>query len=267
MAGTPTERLQWKEPLHSLEVELQHDFGLNPVHAKALCARVAQFVDSLVTDSAGFRQPGQISYCAVAASEPAGKPLRHCLTIPVSLSLLHPLDAAILHESGSPALRRTRLARLCHEAAAQGAALSHEDLSLILGIESSSVGRIVADSSREAGAPPTRGLIADIGPTLSHKEQIISLYFKGFLPDRIAARTAHSLPSVERYLADFARVLALHQRILPVEVICRVTGLSPSLIKRYLELISRFNKPVHRSIIARLLTRFGPLTQEDTIHG
>ena len=95
MAGTPTERLQWKEPLHSLEVELQHDFGLNPVHAKALCARVAQFVDSLVTDSAGFRQPGQISYCAVAASEPAGKPLRHCLTIPVSLSLLHPLDAAL----------------------------------------------------------------------------------------------------------------------------------------------------------------------------
>jgi len=35
MAGNPTERLQWKEPLHSLEIELQQDFGLTPIRAKA----------------------------------------------------------------------------------------------------------------------------------------------------------------------------------------------------------------------------------------
>jgi hypothetical protein len=267
MAGNPVERLQWKEPLHSLEVELQQEFGLSPISAKALVSRIAHFLDTLFIGPSESRQPGQISYCAVAVSEPAGKPLRHCLTLPVSLTLLHSKDANILHELGSPALRRTRVARLCHEAASQGAALSHEDLSLLLGIEASSIRRIVADCTKEGSPPPTRGLLADIGPTLSHKEQIVSLYFRGFLPDHIAARTAHSLGSVERYLADFARVLALHQRVLPVEVICRVTGMSPTLVKRYLELIARFNQPVHRSIIARLLTRFGPLHEEDANHG
>ena len=34
MGGKPKERLLWKEPLHSLGVELEQEYGLSPVQGK-----------------------------------------------------------------------------------------------------------------------------------------------------------------------------------------------------------------------------------------
>jgi hypothetical protein len=165
MGGSARERLRWKEPLHSLEVELQRDYGLTVVGSRALVRRVGEFLEATTASHEDSRQPGQICYPAVAIGERAGKPLRFCLTVPVSLTLLHASDAGVLHEQGSPALRRVRLARLCFEARRQGAALSHEDLALLLGVEDSSVRRMVQDCATEGARPPTRGLEADIGPS------------------------------------------------------------------------------------------------------
>ena len=39
MGGNTEERLRWKEPLHSFEVELQGEFGLSPVASRALIRR------------------------------------------------------------------------------------------------------------------------------------------------------------------------------------------------------------------------------------
>ena len=142
MGGNAEERLQWKEPLHSLEIELQRDFGLAPVAAQALVKRLGEYLETYQGGAGGVRGPGQLSYPAVANGERAGKPLRYCLTVPVSLTVLHPSDAAVLHQSGSPELRRVRAARLCEEAARQGAALSREDLSLLIGVEISTVRRL-----------------------------------------------------------------------------------------------------------------------------
>jgi len=47
----------------------------------------------------------------------------------------------MLHGSGSPALRRARLSRLCAEAVRQGAELNREDLSLLLGVKVSTIRR------------------------------------------------------------------------------------------------------------------------------
>lgn len=259
MGGTTEDRLRWKEPLHSLEVEFQQDYGLSAVASRALVRRVAEFVEALVEGEAGTRQAGQVSYPAVAAGERAGKPLRYCLTVPVALTLLHASDAEVLHGSGSPALRRVRLARLCEEARRQGGVLSHEDLGLLLGVELSTIRRMVRDLGEAGGRPPTRGLVADIGPTVSHKEQVLRLFFAGLLPARIAARTGHSLGSVERYLADFARVLELRRRSLASESIARVTGMSRPLVRRYLDLADRFDRPEHAPVLERLLVRFAPV--------
>lgn len=262
MGGSAAERLQWKEPLHSLEVELQQDYGLSLISSRALVRRLGEFLDSFVDGRDGFRQPGQVSYTAVTLGERAGKPLRYCLTVPVSLTLLHPSDTDVLHEQGSPALRRVRLARLCSEARRQGAALSHEDLTLLLGVEESTVRRMVRDCAEDGERPPTRGLEADIGPTTSHKDQVLRLYFRGLLPERIAARTGHSLGSVERYLADFARVLELRRQRVGSEATARITGMSPSLVRRYLQLADELDHPGHESVIERLLCRFGPVEGE-----
>lgn len=256
MGGDPSDRLRWKEPLYSLEVELQRDFGLTPVSSRALLRRIAEFLDTFVT-SPDFRGAGQICYPAVAIGERAGKPIKHCLTIPTTVTLLHSSDSAVLHDDGSPALRRTRLERICLEAYQQGAALSHEDLALLLALDLSTVRRLVADCADQGSRPPTRGVIQDIGPTLSHKEQTLRLYFAGLFPGHIAARTGHSLGSVERYLADFARVVQLHQQEVPTEAIARLTGLSQRLVQTYVDLFHQYDRPAHRPVFDRLLSRFG----------
>ena len=262
MGGNASERLSWKEPLHSLSVELQSDFGLSLVSSRALVLRVGEFLETFVFDAPGSRQHGQICYSAVALGEKAGKPLRYCLTVPTKLTLLHCEDAKVLQNAGSTALRHTRLSRLCAEAVRQGSVLSHEDISLLLGVEISTVRRMVRACAQQGQRPPTRGLVDDIGPTVSHKEQVIALYFRGFLPNQIAARTGHSLGSVERYLADFARVVELERRGLSIEVTVRITGLSSPLVKRYLSLVKTWDRSANKSVFDRLLRRFAPIEAE-----
>lgn len=264
MGGTTEERLRWKEPLHSLQIELQSEFGLSPVASRALILRLEQFLDTYVDGQPGARGGGQLRYPAVARGERAGKPIRHCLSVPVVLTWLHPEDATVLCEEGSPALRRVRLARVCNEAFRQGAVLSHEDLSLLLGVEGSTVGRMVRSLAADGDErPPTRGLVEDIGPTVSHKEQVLRLYFRGLLPARIAARTGHGLGSVERYLSDFARVAELCRQGLPAEATVRITGMSPTLVRRYREWFERVDRPEHQPVLQRLLRRFAPIEDLD----
>jgi hypothetical protein len=262
MGGKAEERLSWKEPLHSLEVELERDFGLSLVSSRALVRRMEEFLEIYMDGGPESRGPGQVRYTAVAVGERAGKPLRYCLTVPVSLTLVHPGDAQVLHESGSPALRRVRLARVCAEAYRQGALLSHEDLTVLLGVDSSTVRRLARGCADEGEQPPTRGLVEDIGPTVSHKEQVLRLYFRGLLPARIAARTGHGLGSVERYLGDFARVAELRRRGATLESTVRITGMSRALVRRYLELLARLDTAGHQPVLERLLGRFGPIEQE-----
>ena len=45
MGGDPTDRLGWKEPLHSLQVELQRDYGLSAISSRALLRRLEVFLE------------------------------------------------------------------------------------------------------------------------------------------------------------------------------------------------------------------------------
>jgi transposase len=263
MGGDESERLSWKQPLHSLEIELQRDYGLTPVSSRALVTRLGEFLDTWLSQAEGARSPGQVIYPAVALGERAGKPLRYCLTIPVSLTLLHPADAEVLYTKGSPALRQSRLSRMCDEAWQQGATLSHEDASLLLGVEVSTIRRMIRACTEDGGArPPTRGLVADIGPTVTHKEQVIRLFFRGFLPNQIASRTGHSLGSVERYLMDFGRVAELSRRGATEATTARVTGMSLGLVDKYRTLLGEYSRPENRPVLDRLLSRFGAFDLE-----
>lgn len=267
MGGSPEKRLFWKEPLHSLGIEFERDYGLSTIASRALVKRIGEFLDTYVSGQPETRGQGQVSYPAVAIGEPAGKPVRYCQTVAVSLTLVHPSDAEVLHNQGSPALRLARLERLCSEAYRQGAALSHEDLSLFLAVDLSTVRRLVSQCADKGDRPPTRGLIQDIGPTISHKEHVIRQYFRGRPPGRISAITGHSLGSVERYLSDFGRVLALQARELAPAVISRITGLSGRLVARYLEIGREYDRPEHQCLLQHLMLRFGPLESEEISHG
>jgi hypothetical protein len=259
MGGNRRMRHEWKELLHSLKQELLSDYGLSAIESRALIARIAQFIEEIYQDQSELRGPSQVGFVAVAEGQPAGRPLAECVTVSVLLSVVAPTDAAVLLEQGSRALRRARLHRMVHEARQQGGLLTYEDLALLLAVDLSTVRRLVASCRADGLEVPTRGWVADIGPGSTHKARVVELCFRGFQPAQIAAYTAHALSSVERYLCDFARVLELVERGYPQPAIVRITGLSPRIVRDYLELRDRFSTPAHRPVFEMLQQRFTPI--------
>jgi DNA-binding CsgD family transcriptional regulator len=262
MGGDRTSRHRWKEHFHSLERELQSEYGLSPIESRALVRRIDEFIDQVFEDRGGLRSPGQIRYVAVAEGQPAGRPLHECVTVPVLLAALTGSDAQVLIEQGSPALRRARMHRMAREARDQGGLLSYEDLSLILGVDVTTIRRLVARCRSEGFEVPTRGFVSDIGPGVSHRARVIELLFRGMQPAQIAAYTSHSLSSVERYIADFARIAELARQGLDKPVIMRITALSPKTVRDYLALMERYSGAQHRCVMEMLLQRFCPVMPE-----
>jgi hypothetical protein len=264
MGGKRSLRHQYKELFYSLEQELLSEYGLSVIESRALVQRVAEFVEQLHEDYQPLRTPGQVRYVAISEGQPAGRPLSHCVTLSVLLTLIDPMDSTLLIQDGSPALRRARLHRLTHEARHQGGLLSYEDLALLLAVDISTVKRLVRTCRQQGLEIPTRGWVADIGPGTSHKSRVIELFFRGMQPAQIAAYTGHALSSVERYLADFARVLELENRDYHTSAIIRITALSPKTVRDYLNLGLRYSGPEHRYVRQTITQRFlKPCTQKE----
>lgn len=262
MGGKRASRHRWKELFFSLERELRSEYGLPVISSRALIQRIGEFIDQIFDDGEGLRKPGEILYVAVAEGQRAGRPLHECVTVPVLLTVLADTDAEMLIKRGSPALRRARIHRMTREARKQGGLLTYEDLSLILGVDVTTVRRLAGILRSQGASVPTRGHVTDIGPGVTHRVQVIELLFRGMQPAEIAAHTSHSLPSVERYIADFARIAELSRRGLSRPVIVRITALSPKTVRDYLALMERYSGPQHRYVMEMLLQRFCPVMPE-----
>jgi hypothetical protein len=245
-----SERLAHKTSMHAIQVELQQGYDLSPVEAMVLACRLQQLVD----EQTGFaRQPGQITYQAIALDEPAGKPLAVCRKVPVHLTVIADDDAKTWACEGAQALRRVRIHRLTYEALLQGGALSQEDLGCILGLSQRSVKRVFA-AFRAQGAPlPSRGELQDIGPGISHKIPLIRRYVRDVALSRIAMDLGgHGLNSLMRYLRHFALVMILQDRGLTPTQMRSVVGISENLIAQYQQLYTELQAPEYERALQRL---------------
>lgn len=79
-----------------------------------------------------------------------------------------------------------------------------------------------------------------MGPGLSHKTQILELYFKAYTFTEIEQKTNHSERAVYRYLRDFTQVSTLHHQGFPNAQIRLITHLSNRLIREYLALYKEY---------------------------
>jgi hypothetical protein len=112
---------------------------------------------------------------------------------------------------------------------------------------------------RAAGVDvPTRGQIKDIGKGVSHKTHIVSDWLAGYTFCEIKHRRRHSIHAIERYCADFQRVVRLQERGLSVSQIRIGTGLSERLVGEYLELRESAGQGNER--VQRLLSEPEPAT-------
>lgn len=231
--ASATDRLATKNPQEAIIAEIQRDFNLTRIFARAHFDQMERYFRA---HTALDLAHGQIAYEAVASEEPAGKPLRDCRRVMVKLTLVDPEELETLRDRGLATVRQARFLRMTTEAHEQGALLTVEDLAFLTTCSVATVKRDLAALRRAEIMVPTRGNVKDIGPGVSHKTQIVQLYLRGYQFTEIQQRTRHSAGSVKRYLRDFSHVIDLHLEGLPLEEIRMVSGCSERLIDEYLAL-------------------------------
>jgi len=252
MGIVTAERMESKNPYQGLFNELKEEYGLSPIEAKALIKRVELFRDEM---SRGTRDNNQIIRQVVAKGEPAGKRIRDCRLVPVTLTMSFIGEEKLERHKGLSHLKKIKVHQLAWEAYEQGGLLSYEDLESILGISISTIKRYIKQYKAESIIVPTRGQIEDIGPGITHKERIIELLVKGYRYSEVMIQTAHTEASVENYEKKFVRIAYFHREGKNKLLIRTLTGYSEGLIDSYIELYTRYMKEYPDSL-NEMLERF-----------
>ena len=195
-----------------------------------------QIENAILNQHGQQRDAQQIVFYATAADEPAGKQRSACRLQGVHLAYYEVQDHREAPKSNG--LKLAKIIRFATAAKAQGGLLTVPDLAFLVGLAPQSIVRIVADSKLYV---PTRGREWDIGPGLTHKTQIVTLYVQGYTETEIVHKTNHTYEAIERYIEDFRAVMCLHERGLPVAHLRKATGMSRRLVEAYLDLYHTLN--------------------------
>jgi predicted transcriptional regulator len=186
---------------------------------------------------------GQILWQAVAKDETSsyGKSMSDTRTIPVILTLVSDEDINMrINGISITQIRKNVTERIMKEADEQRGTLSQSDISLLLAISRASVGKYIHEIQNEKGTIlPYRGTIHDMGPTVTHKREIVRLRLKKMATPEIARRTNHSEEAVDRYINDYERVTRISEIFEPIDI-AFITNLSESLVIEYLDLKKEF---------------------------
>ena len=231
-------RLESKNARAAIIQKISADFNLMPLIAEAYYNQIsdyfAQHADVALTS-------GQICYEAVAAEEPAGKHIALAKKVSCRLTLnAVQEDFEALGAYGLAGLRRHRILRLTKEGYDQEALLSYEDLAILLTTSPATVKRDIRALKQQGYFVMTRGAKHDMGPGLSHKTQILELYFKAYTFTEIEQKTNRSERAVYRYLTDFTQVATLHHQGFPNAQIRLISHFSDRLIREYLSLYEHY---------------------------
>jgi predicted transcriptional regulator len=183
---------------------------------------------------------GQILWFAVDKDEKPGpaKTLAKMRVVPVLLSVIHDDDKFMIAKGYSHnEVRRYKIARILNEAYSQNGVLSQYDVAEILGVSASTICRDIKKYQDEnAVILPYRGTIHDIGPSLTHKKVIVSLFLQNVQTPYIARKTCHTEEACDRYIKAFKKVKMLYGRMSPLEI-AQTTTMSERLVNEYIALI------------------------------
>jgi len=232
MEENAIERLQAKSPEEAIIERIGRDFNLAPFMARTQFEQMRHYFQEYLGLE---REIGQMTFLAVSAEVPPGRSVSECRRVAVNLTVDSPDDLEALRH-GVASLRRSKIQRLTREAQDQGALLTQEDLARLLCNSRSTVKRDIAQLRAEGLDVPTRGQVKDIGKGVSHKARIVGDWLAGYTFSQIRQRCHHSLYAIERYCADFMRVVRLHAHGLSQVDIRVSTGLSERLIGEYVDL-------------------------------
>lgn len=237
-------RLKGKSLKHILLHRFMNNYGYDkgPITASAIVDDLLAIIEQYYRyNDNSFIKQGQMVWHAVPVDEypKKGKKMAQTKLKPVVLDIISDSDIeAVKNLSQHREIRMTRVERWTSQTFDQGALLSQLDLAVLLNVSEMTAGQYVREYESLYGRQlPTRGNIQLIGSGQTHKQEIISLYLRGYLVPTICQRTNHSRDAVERYIRDFESVKLLSTKFDDADTISRIIRLSPSVVKQYLDLI------------------------------
>ena len=235
-------RLQEKTLKNSLILHLMENYGYQskPKVAEALIIDLLSIQAESSKDALELK-PGQMVWPAVLKTEKHGngKTLAKTKSKQVILSVV--ADSDILdYRRGIKTSRilAKRIARIVNEAYHQGGVLSQADIALIFNLSQARISQLILKYQKEKEVMlPLRGVVHDIGRSITHKVKIINLYTQNYSTKDIARATSHAPSSVDRYIRDFQRVKILCERGMILSEIAYITSLSENLVTEYVKIV------------------------------
>jgi len=255
------ERLESKTLDARFTTEVQHGLNCSPFEAQAVLDVVKEVYFPFLAAESTEPPPGKITLIAVAADEPAGKPIATCDKQAVCLTLHRgKVDDLLFQQRGPAGFRRERLLDLCQQALSQGALLTAEDLAYrVFFVTPRTISRDLK-AVRQAHPDvliPMRSTLHDLGPVLTHRVQIVRLALQGKTTSQICQIMRHSPEAVANYLSTFARCAQLAREEMQVGQIAFLLRRGPALIRSYLDLLAECRRDRNMAYHLDELLRIG----------
>jgi len=209
-----------------------------------LVGAVVEMVNRFYPETTHLRA-GQVQWTTVSKHErPSyGRTIQDSDLASVVLDLVRPEDAADRAQGKSlRAIKQEAVARLFEQADQQEGCLTQAEVGVLLKLCPATVAKYVrAWEAEHQKILPRRGTVHDLGPTQTHKRQIIEkLFLEGRSVQDVCRQTHHSPEAVHRYIQAFKQVLLCQRRGLSVKEIAFAVKMSSRLVSEYVELIARF---------------------------
>jgi hypothetical protein len=193
-------------------------------------------------------QPGQMVWLAVPNDLPReyhGKRLGNLSLQPIVLSVLTEEDVKELQLADSAtkrlSLRCRRTARLFQEAAAQGTTLPYADIAALYALDLTAIKHDVAQwQEQHQEALPHRGRVHEIGPTTTHKAQIIESILQGKQIPEAARLHNHNIHNVERYYRGYNAVEIAAGFTDDLNLIALMSAIELHVVKQYYALVETY---------------------------
>src|SRR5580658_818794 len=255
------ERLDSKTLDARFTTEIEQGLNCSPFESEAVLDVVKEVYFPFLSAEAAEPSPGKISLVAVAADEPAGKPVADCKKQTICLTLHRgKLDDLLIQKGGPAAFRQARILDLCQQALSQGALLTSEDLAYrVFFVTPRTISRdlIVVRQAHPNVLIPMRSTLHDLGPVLTHRTQIIRLALQGKTTSQICQIMHHSPEAVANYLSIFTRCSQLARKKMQAGQIAFLLRRGVSLIKAYLKILEECQRDRNMAYHLDELLRIG----------
>ena len=213
---------------------------------QVLVQGIVEMVERFYPETTHLR-PGQIQWTTVDRDEKAsyGKRASDCRLTSVVLDLVRTRDIAERAQGKKlREMKKEAVVRLFEQSYEQGGCMPNAELAILLKICPGTVSKYAREWESEKGRLlPRRGTIHDLGPTLTHKRQIIEkLFLEGKSVGQVCRETYHSPEAVHRYITAFKQVLLCRRKGLSNGEIAFAVKKSLRLVEEYQKLIDQMAK-------------------------